>query len=157
MPVAIDLARRRKLVQAYEQGHSYARLAQEFHLAYNTVRTLCIRYVRDGESGIVPRYGACGPQEVKHDPLIYRAACYLKRRHPKWGAALIRLHLEDRYPDRRIPAVRTMQTWFKRARLQAPRSQAPREEKKAPSGFTRSGKWTPKSNNAWLVGSACVG
>lgn len=132
MPAAIDMALRRTIVRERAAGRSYASLARQFGLAYNTVRTVCRRYVQEGESGLVPHYDACGPKSVKHDRLIYRAACALKRHHPRWGAALIRLKLEQRYSERPLPAVRTMQTWFKRAGLNLPRSKPPRAGKKAP-------------------------
>ncbi len=140
MPAAIDRALRVKLVQAHAEGRSYSSLARQYNVAYNTVRTLCIRHAREGEAGLVPRYQACGPKAIKHEPLLYRAACYLKRRHGQWGASMIRLQLQERYPEHTIPAVRTMQTWFKNAGLKVPRSRVPRQEKKEPEPSTRSGK-----------------
>ena len=37
----------------------------------------------------------------------------LKRKHPKWGAPLIRLKLEEEIDD--PPSVRTLQRWFREA------------------------------------------
>ena len=141
MPAAIDRALRVKLVQAHAEGRSYASLAREHNLAYNTVRSICIRYSAEGEAGLQPRYAACGPKTVNHDRLIYRAACALKRAHPGWGAALIRLHLDERYgQDYRIPALRTLQLWFSKRDLKPAESAPPERSKKEPPASTMYGK-----------------
>lgn len=130
MATALSMATRRGIIQGYRSGKSYAALAKEFNVAYQSVRTLCQRVEAEGEVGLRPRYDRCGPPGPHSDPLIYRAACLLKRRHPRWGAAFIRLQLEARYgPEKPLPAVRTMQHWFKEEGLQPPRSKPPKTKK----------------------------
>ena len=141
MPAALPLATRRKIVQGHQAGKSYAELARDFDLAYGTVRTLCRRVAAEGDDGLRPRYDRCGAKRPQADPLIYRAACWLKRTHPRWGAALIRLNLEARYPERAIPAVRTLQRWFKKAGLQPPRSKPPPKQK----------RWARRAHEVWQI------
>lgn len=116
-------------------------LARQFKVAYNTVRTLYLRYEHEGEAGLVPRYAHCGQTGIRFDPLLYRAACWLKRLHPSWGAAFIRLQLERRYPDRALPAVRTMQSWYRAAGL-APRGSTVPESPK---------QWADEVHQIWQV------
>ena len=106
MGAALPYSLRRRIIDGYLAGKSCAALAREFDVAYQSVRVLCRRYDRDGEAGLMPRYDRCGQGGVRSDRLLYRAACWLKRKHPSWGAAFIRLQLEQRYPDRLMPGVR---------------------------------------------------
>lgn len=50
-----------------------------------------------------------------------RAALWLKRLHGSWGAPFIQLQLRERYGKERVPAVRTLQTWFRSRGLTKPR------------------------------------
>jgi hypothetical protein len=49
-----------------------------------------------------------------------RAACWLKRHHPSWGAGLIRDLLQERWPDRAVPDPRSLQRAFQAAGLNRP-------------------------------------
>ena len=135
------MSTRRAVIDAYRAGHSCNALAKRFKLNYNTVRTLCLRYRTQGEAGLAPRYDRCGRQAITFAPLIYRAACWLKRRHPGWGAPCIRLVLQERYPTLSLPAVRTLQRWFKKAGLTPKRAKVPQPK----------GKWAGKPHQIWQV------
>ena len=96
---------------------------------------------------VTPLYSACGSdikQKVSVDflpitisavllqegipryaPLIYRAALWLKRCHPDWGAVLIQMSVQDRYKDVAVPSERTLQRWFKAKQLYKPKSRFP--------------------------------
>lgn len=142
MAAALSMATRRRIIQGYRAGTSYAALAKQFNVAYHSVRTLCLRVEAEGEDGLRPRYDRCGVRGPQGDRLIYRAACCLKRRHPQWGAAFIRLQLEARYgPERPLPAVRTMQHWFKEKGLQPPRSKPPQVQK----------QWASHVHQVWQI------
>ena len=69
-----------------------------------------------------PGYHNCGPKTIKGSYKVYRGSKWLKRKHPKWGAPFIRTILKERYPKEEIPAVRTMQVWFRKAGLNHPRA-----------------------------------
>lgn len=92
-------------------------------------------------AGLKPRYINCRPQGIKSDQLVYRSALWLKRLHRKWGAPLIRLKLQQRYPERKVPTERTMHKWFRKAGLTAPRSKTPKEGK----------QWALRPHGVWQV------
>ena len=141
MAAALSLATRRRLVKAYRNGQSYRALAQEFGVSYHTVATLCQRFDQEGEAGLRPRYDRCGSTGIRSDALLYRAALWLKRRHPRWGAPFIQLQLEQRYPDKAMPAVRTLQAWFKQQGLAPQRSKPPKTDK----------QWARRAHQVWQV------
>ena len=145
MAAALAPAIRRSILQGHLEGQSYSALARLFGVAYQTVRTLCLRYEAEGEAGLRPRYDRCGKRALRSEALFYRAACFLKRKHPQWGAPLFRLQLERRYrarfPVKRLPSVRTMQAWFKARGLQAPHSKPPRPPK----------RWAEAVHQVWQV------
>jgi transposase len=141
MGAALPSATRRRIIQGYLEGKACAALAEEFHVAYHTARVLCRRFDAEGESGLLPHYDRCGDTGIRSDALLYRAACFLKRRHPSWGGPFIRLQLQQRYPERAIPAVRTMQTWFKERGLTPARSKRPKPEK----------QWAREVHQVWQV------
>ena len=129
MPVALATARRRRIVEAHRGGESLKAIAQRENLSYSCVRTYWQRYRQRGFEALAPDYQNCGRQGPGSDDLIYRAARYLKYLHREWGAALIRLKLKQRYPDRSLPSVRTLQRWFKKASLTPLRKRLPKAEK----------------------------
>lgn len=141
MGTALPYALRRRIVDDYVAGKSCAALAREHAVSYQSVRILCRRFDQEGDAGILPRYARCGQGGVRSDRLLYRAACWLKRLHPGWGAAFIQIQLEDRYPDRTIPGVRTMQSWFKANRLIPRRSKRPTFVK----------QWASEVHQVWQI------
>lgn len=132
---------RRSIIDAHTSGESYASISRRLHLNYGTVRTLCKRYESSGDAGLIPRYHNCGPKGIKSDALIYRASCWLKRRHPKWGADFIHTILSDRYPNRPIATPRTFQYWFRSKGLTPPRSKPPKEDH----------RWAKAVHEVWQV------
>jgi hypothetical protein len=95
-------------------------VAAELDLAYYSVRTIWRRYRDGGVAALPPDYARCGRTGIRGPRLIYRAACWLRRRHPTWGAGLIRAKLVDRYPDEPIADERTLRRWFAAAGLTRP-------------------------------------
>lgn len=141
MGAAISITTRRQIIEGYRSGRSKLSLSQEFQVSYGSVQTLCRRVEADGELGLQPRYQNCGGNTERSDRLIVRAACWLKRRHPKWGAPLIRLLLQKRYPDKAIASARTMQKWFAAKALNRPRSKTPKAAK----------QWADHVHQIWQV------
>lgn len=124
MPMALRLL----VVEHHLQGHSLAEIARTNKLSYTTVRACWHRFKRRGREGLAPDYSRCGRPGPRPDDLIYRAACYLKFLHRRWGAPLIHLKLEQRYGQEDLPSVRTLQRWFKDAGLTQPRKQLPQPD-----------------------------
>lgn len=148
MAAAIGLEKRRDILAAHDAGASMSAVAVRFNVAYGSVRTLCRRVAAEGDAAVVPRYDSCSNKALRSQRLVYRAACWLKRRHPGWGAPLIRLKLVERYAEgaegdtkTSIPSVRTMQVWFRATGLNPRRSRQPRPEK----------QWASHVHDIWQV------
>lgn len=139
MPQALATALRRRIVEAHLNGESLASIAKRENTSYSCVRTYWHRYRERGFAGLAPDYQNCGRRGA--DGLIYRAARYLKFCHRQWGAPFIRLKLAQRYPDKDLPSVRTMQRWFKKAHLLPLRKRLPKPEK----------PWAKAPHEVWQV------
>ena len=118
---AIEMGVREQLIALKQAGYSLLAISQQLGLRYGTVCRLSAHFNRKGNLAV--SYGNCGPKQPTSSPLVWRAALWLKRLHPGWGAPFIRLHLLERYKQLRIPASRTMQEWFGKAALNKPRPQ----------------------------------
>src|SRR5712692_2717651 len=89
MPRAVPLPVRQTLVQRHLQGETLAAIATDLQQPLPTVRQLWRRYRDRGEAGLAPDYARCAHRGPRSDRLIYRAALWLRRHHPTWGAGLI--------------------------------------------------------------------
>lgn len=115
MPSAIAIPIRQEIVRLRQQGQGYEQIGEALGQSPHSVRQIWRRFQQYGTQGLAPSYERCGHRGVKSEPLIWRAAVYLKRRHSEWGGGIIRVHLQQRYPDRVIPSERTLQRWFRLA------------------------------------------
>lgn len=115
MPKPIPVAIRRQIVERHKQEETLIRIAEDLSMPYESVRNVWRLYRREGR--IKPNYAACGQRGVSASPRVYRAALWLKRSHPTWGAPLIRQIISDKWPDDMVPHARTLQRWFRRANL----------------------------------------
>ena len=141
MPVALATSIRRRIVEAHLGGESLKAISHREHLSYSCVRTSWRRYRQGGLEGLGPDYQNCGHRGPGRDDLIYRAARYLKYRHRQWGAPLIRLKLKQRYPDRFLPSIRTLQRWFKKADLAPIRKRLPQPDR----------SWAQVCHDVWQI------
>jgi len=126
MPCALPMTVRQQVIELRTKGSSLQSIAIEQQLSYSTLLRLWKRYKAEGTVGLTTHYNNCGPVAgPRCSPVIYRAAVWLKRCHPDWGAALIRVILKDRYKDLAIPSERTLQQWFRAKQLYKPKSRFP--------------------------------
>ena len=128
MPSALPMDVRQRIIELKNKGNSLQSIVNELHLCYATVQRLWKRYKAAGASGLSPHYNKCGPSAAgipRYALLIYRAALWLKRCHPDWGATLIQISVQDRYKDVAVPSERTLQRWFKAKQLYKPKSRFP--------------------------------
>ncbi len=102
---------REQVIKDHQAGVHVETIATRNGISRASVYNICRRY-REGR--LAADYTACG--RPKPDERIYRAARYLKYLHRDWGAPLIRTLLAKRYRNN-IPTARTLQRWFKAARL----------------------------------------
>ena len=115
MPKPIPVAIRQVIVERHERGETLGAIAQDLGMSLWTVRSIWRRYRDQGEEGLKPNYDQCGGQGVRSPRLVHRAAVWLKGAHPKWGAGLIRLLIEEKWPELNVPHQRTLQRWFRAA------------------------------------------
>ncbi|HEV2109641.1 MAG TPA: helix-turn-helix domain-containing protein [Thermomicrobiales bacterium] len=120
MSRAVPVPLREQLIARHRQGESLAAIARDLRISYWTVRTLWRRYRDAGDAGLVPAYASCGRPGPRGSRRIYRAACWLRRRHPSWGAGPIRALLAQRYPDEPLSHGRTLERWFRAQGLGPP-------------------------------------
>ena len=127
MPVPIPMAIRQKIVELHRSGISLKNIAQNLRLSFWTVRKLW-RSARE-QASVPPNYAACGPAQPRTARLVYRAAHWLKRRHPAWGARFVLALFAERWPHQTLPHPRTVQRWWQRAQLSQPRLSLPPQHK----------------------------
>jgi hypothetical protein len=125
MPQAIPVPVRQTIVSHHEAGEPLSAIAARLHLSPWSVRQIWRRYRDGGAARLVPDYARCGPREPHTPRCLYRAALWLRRRHPTWGAVVIRLALQQHWPTAPLPHERTLQRWFRRAHLLPPPRQLP--------------------------------
>jgi hypothetical protein len=123
MPRALPLAVREQILLLHQQQHSTNSICNQMQVSLSSVRRLLRKYNNNPTMDLQPAYNHCGPQKPRSDERLLRAGLWLKRIHPLWGAPLIHLRLEERYCKQKVPAIRTLQTWYRRKGLNAPREQ----------------------------------
>ena len=117
MPKAIAVPVRQQIIELHQQGKSYREVGEALGYSRHSVRQICRSWHRGGQSAasLEPKYGRCGRRGEQSDPLVRRAAVYLKRLHQSWGGGYIRVQLQQRWPERAVPSSRTLQRWFAQA------------------------------------------
>jgi transposase len=140
MPIPLPMHVRHQIVEEFCKGKKLIDIAQRYHLCYSTVRGLCKRYKQQGVKGLQPHYDNCG-RPKSTTALIHRAALWLKRLHPGWGAALIRIILKNRYRRAPLPGERALQRWFHAAGLYKSKSAFP----------PTSRPWAKQVHDTWQI------
>lgn len=126
MARAIAVPVRLVLFRRWRRGQTAAEIANALALSPRTVRHL-IQCFRDDElAALAPGYEHCGGEHPWPNQELFADAVNLRRDHPSWGAGLIRVMLQERWPRQPLPSTRTLQRWFARAGLgPAPRGVKP--------------------------------
>ena len=113
MPAAKPLHIRQEIVDRREQGESFRSISDEMKLSYDSVRQIWQHWQTHQQ--LEPNYDACSHPGIRKPQAVWERALALKQEHPRWGAVLIRLHLEDEFGADDLPGERTLQTWFRKA------------------------------------------
>jgi hypothetical protein len=130
MPVPIAVAIRHQIVERHQGGTSFGAIAKDFEMSYDRVRNV---WRLDKKAGrLTPNYANCGQIGPKVSKRVYRAALFLKQRHPTGGAPLIRQLIREKWQDEPVSTARSIQRWFKKAGLN--------QARKKPVGEARSGR-----------------
>jgi hypothetical protein len=115
---AIEMGLREQFIALKRQGCGLHSICEQLGLCYGTACKLSAQLRRQG--GLAVHYRNCGAKKPLTAPLYVRAALWLRRRHGSWGAPFIHLKLTERYGTEGVPAVRTLQGWFRRQGLTKP-------------------------------------
>jgi transposase len=121
MGKAIALPLRQRIVELKQQGHSLQAISQQLDLRLAAVRLIWSRFKQLGQPGLLTRFDQCGPQPPFLTNPVFRAARWLRHRHPQWGSPLIQTLLHKRY-GQDVPSIRTLNRWYKQAGLTPARS-----------------------------------
>ena len=122
--------RERFVILALKAKQPFARLCREFGISRQAGYKWQERFLEKGRRGLRDRRR--GPLKAPQPRAEYwRAkALGLRRRHRHWGGRKIRVKLAEKYGRRELPAVRTLERWFKKAGLSKSR---PRRAPRGPS------------------------
>jgi len=135
-------ALRALLISGRKGGQTLQELSTEHGVSYATVQSLCSRYAKLGDRGLVPLYSNCGKR--RRDPrgdLVYRAVRCFKAWHPRWGAEKIRCELLRRRPGLAVPPARTLQQWFSDNGQSRKRAKQPRADP----------QWGKAAHDVWQI------
>jgi len=145
MPHPIPLPLRHVILQRAKQGQNATLIARSLNLVCRTVRHLLQRVRVEGEEAVAPAYPSRTYPHTRQFRALVEEALKLRRKHPTWGAGLVRVVLHRRHPAQPLPAERTLQRWFVRAGLAA-----------APSGrrSQMSSQRAPQPHAIWQMDAA---
>jgi hypothetical protein len=113
MPAPIENAIRSEIIQRHQSGESLRSISEELKLSYHTVKKLWQHWRKGGK--IEPNYEQAKRQGTRQFGGLYAPAIALKTAHPRWGAPLILLELQQTIPCSTYPTPRTLQRWFRQA------------------------------------------
>jgi hypothetical protein len=130
-----------EIISKRHSGQSLHSIALELRVSYGAAWKLWKRYESDGQGGLLPRYDNNGRKGPGRDCLVFRAACWLKRLHPDWGAAMIHAKLKSRYPNEELACKRQMNRWFSAVGLSHRGSRMPQNPK----------QWAEEVHDIWQV------
>ena len=151
MPKPIAVMIRHQIIQRHEAGDSLTQIAHSLDMPYERVRNVWRLSRHEGR--IEPHYAACGRRGVQASQRVYRAALFLKRLHPTWGAGLIRQVMLDKWPQEELPHERTLQRWFRQAGLPARRKRMTAGQARLGRGKAPHNVWEMDSREAIALAS----
>jgi transposase len=94
MPRALAVPIRQKILARHQQGQNATTIAEQMQLHLRTVQNLVKRF-HNNPQALAPTYRTRPrPQHPLHE-----AALQCRRDHPRWGAQMIQLHLQQSQPQ----------------------------------------------------------
>lgn len=118
MGCAIEMGLRQQFITLKQGGHGLSHISELLGLRYSTACKLSSQLKKQGNLSV--HYQNCGAKKPLTNAMLVRAALWLKRLHPSWGAPFIHLKLVERYGKQSTPAIRTLQRWFGKQGLNKP-------------------------------------
>jgi transposase len=127
MGKALSLMLREQICELRDKGICPKEISEQLSIPYNTVKTLCKRFKKEGMKGLQPNYSNCGRKVLAH--VIGFKATVLEKRHnhESWGAPRIHVELKRSKDCTENQAsqvsIRTIQRWYRSAGVNPPRQQ----------------------------------
>jgi hypothetical protein len=121
MGLAIVKSKRVLIILLHDEGVSKTEISAITEVRYRTVSDFIRRYESSKDNVLHTSYHRSGRKTTDEMQFYKRICLWLKRRHPEWGAPIIRVVMTNRYGTEGIPCIRQMQKWFMAARLNKPR------------------------------------
>lgn len=138
------MEQKEEFILLYMTGkYTVTNLAQMFYISRKTTHKYIERYKKYGKPGllVIPKT----PSKIanKTPEIIEQEIINLRKKHPRWGAPKLLVLLEDKFPDRDLPKVSTVNLILKRNGLIKERKKRFKTEPKKP-------KFDPdKCNEIW--------
>jgi hypothetical protein len=86
MGKAISLPVRERMVTLKQQGHTLQAISEQLKLSFAAVRNSWNRFRHLGQAGLLTPFEECGPPPPSSTNRVFRAARWLRFRHPQWGS-----------------------------------------------------------------------
>jgi transposase InsO family protein len=104
-----------------EDEFNFAELCREFEVSRKTGYKWLKRYEKEGISGLAAQSRAPYEHPNAVEAEVERAVLEARGAHPRWGPAKLRVWMERKRPEWRLPAVSTMGEILRRAGVTVPR------------------------------------
>ncbi len=130
-----------QILSKRQSGQSLHSISKEAGVSYAAAWSLWDRFQKEGQSALKPRYENNGRKGPGRDCLFFRAACWLKRRHPDWGAPVVHTILKRRYGDGGLASIRQLNRWFEKAGLSSRGTKMPENCK----------QWAREVHDTWQM------
>ncbi|MVM42153.1 hypothetical protein GO730_38200 [Spirosoma sp. HMF3257] len=88
MGKAISLPLREQIVALKQTGNTLQAIHQQLSLSFGTIRSIWKRFTQHGQAGLGTHFDHCGGKPPAATNQIFRAARWLRYRHPEWGSPI---------------------------------------------------------------------
>jgi len=138
------MEQKEEFILLYKTGkYTVTNLAQMFYISRKTAYKYIERYEKYGIPGLLEIPTIPRIISNKTSELIENEIVKLREKHPRWGAPKLRVLLEDKLPDQKLPEISTINLILKRNGLIKDRKKRYKTEPKKP-------KFDPgKANEIW--------
>lgn len=124
-PIPYDY--RKKIISEHENGKSFSKIAQTLGYSVSGVKKIWYSYQQKGESSLSPDYSNCGKKSPFTEQTRKKVSAL---KTGSQGAGFIYSLFKVKYPQQRVPSIRTLQRWWVDKPAKRLRGRPPKKEKK---------------------------
>jgi len=118
---------RKLIVAKRKSGKSYTEISQELGYSISGIKKIWYAYQKLGEASYSTNYKNCG-RKSPFDKSVKDSIT--KIRTGQQGAPFVFSKLHKDYPHKRIPSIRTLQSWWQTKKVSCPKGRPSNEKKK---------------------------